>query len=241
MRSILSIGLFSVFLLAGSIIPSMGQELTFADHVVINEIDINPPGNDSKSASEWVELFNPTNENIDIGGWKIASTTVLKKTFTIPSGTIIPSNGFLTYSYQSLWFTDVSERVELRNSEGAVIDATPSISDLKNDFNSWQRIYDGLDSDSTSDWEFTQSNAGSTNGKFTIKNDVDVTSITLSTDKTNYIFDQTVTISGKVSKQLYIDKPFFQAEQIKIKIFGPNAYEKSINLYPDLFLKYKTA
>ena len=218
----------------------MGQEITFADHVVINEIDINPPGDDSKSVSEWVELYNPTNEDIDVGGWQIASTTVLKKTFTIPVGTTISSNGFLAYSYQSVWFTDVSERVELRNSDGVVIDETPRITDVRNDFNSWQRDYDGLDSDSTSDWEFGISNAGSTNGKFAPKVEADVITVTLSTDRTSYIFDETAIISGEVSEQLFIEKPFFQTAQIKIKIFGPNGYEKNISLYPDLDLKYAT-
>lgn len=241
MNSILAIGLFGVLLLAGSIFPSMGQEITFADHVVINEVDINPPGNDAQAASEWVELYNPTEDEVNVGGWEIASTTVLRKTMTIPVGTIIPAGGFLAYSYQSVWFTDVSEVVELRDASGVVIDKTPSISDLGNDFNSWQRIYDGLDTDTSSDWEFNFSHPGSTNGKFAPKVEADLTTITLTTDKTNYIFDQTVTISGKVSKQLFIEKPFFQAAQIKINIFGPNGYEQKINLYPDLFLKYKTS
>ena len=240
MRSLLSLGLFGALLLAGSVIPTMAQGLTFADHVVINEIDINPPGDDSKSISEWVELYNPTDEDVDIGGWEIASTTVLKKTFTVPSGTIIPSNGFLAYSYQNVWFTDVAERVELRNSEGVVIDSTPSISDLDNDFTSWQRIYDGLDSDSTTDWEFEFSSAGSTNGKFEAISESEATTITLSTDKTSYLFDETAVISGAVSEQLFIEKPFFQAEQIQLNIFGPKGYEKSVTLYPDLFLNYDT-
>jgi len=241
MRSILSIGLFGVLLFAGSIFPSMGEELTFADHVVINEVDINPPGDDFKSASEWVELYNPTANEIDIGGWEIASTTVLRKTMTIPGGTIIPADGFLAYSYQNVWFTDVSEVVQLRDTNGVVIDQTPSISDLKNDFKSWQRIYDGLDTDTSSDWEFDFSHAGSTNGKPILEAEAEVTIVTLSIDKTSYIFGETATIRGEVSEQLFITKPFFQAEQIKIKIFGPNGYEKSINLHPDLYLKYKTS
>ena len=50
-----------------------------SENVVINEVDINPPGDDSTSISEWVELYNPTDSEIDIGGWKIASTTVSEK------------------------------------------------------------------------------------------------------------------------------------------------------------------
>jgi len=68
---------FSIFLLAGIIVPVYAQ--TDSDNVVINELDINPPGNDASSVSEWVELYNPTDSDIDIGDWKIASTTVLKK------------------------------------------------------------------------------------------------------------------------------------------------------------------
>ena len=240
MRSTLVIGIFGFFLLGSSIFPAMGQTPSFADHVVINEIDINPPGDDSKSVSEWVELYNPTDAAIDIGGWAIASTTVLKKTMKIPVGTIIEPNRFLTYSYQNVWFTDVSETVQLRNADGIVIDQTPSISDLKNDFTSWQRIYDGVDTDSSSDWKFEFSNAGSTNGKFTTEIETGKATILISTDKSNYNFQETAIISGQVSEKLFVEKPFFQTAQIMIKIYGPNGYEKNISLFPDLNLKYQT-
>jgi len=241
MRSTLVIGLFGFFLLAGSIFPAMGQTPpTFADHVVINEIDINPPGDDSKSVSEWIELYNPTDSSVDIGGWVIASTTVLKKTMKIPVGTIIEPNKFLTYSYQSVWFTDVSETVQLRDASGIVIDQTPSISDLKNDVTSWQRIFDGVDTDSSSDWKFVSSTAGSTNGKFTTETQIGKTTILISTDKANYNFQETAIISGQVSEKLFVEKPFFQTAQIKIKIYGPNGFEKNIDLFPDLNLKYQT-
>ena len=138
------------------------------DHVVINEVDINPPGDDSASISEWVELYNPTDSEINLGGWEIASTTVLKKTMTIIAGTIIQPGEFLTYTYQNVWFTDSNESVELRDENGIVIDKTPLLSDLANDFTSWQRIYDGYDSDSSSDWKFVVSTAGSSNGKLEI-------------------------------------------------------------------------
>ena len=240
MKSILVIGIFGFFLLGGSIFPAMGQTPSFADHVVINEIDINPPGDDSKSVTEWVELYNPTDSSIDIGGWVIASTTVLKKTMKIPIGTIIEPNKFLTYSYQSVWFTDVSETVQLRNADGIIIDQTPSISDLKNDFTSWQRIYDGVDTDSSSDWKFEFSSAGSTNGKFTTNTETGKTTILISTDKSNYNFQETAIISGQVSEKVFVEKPFFQTAQIIIKIYGSNGYEKIINLFPDLNLKYQT-
>ena len=54
------------------IVPAYAQ--TNADNVVINEVDINPPGDDSASISEWVEPYNPTDSEIDLSGWQIAST-----------------------------------------------------------------------------------------------------------------------------------------------------------------------
>ena len=127
-------------------VPAYGELIT--DHVVINEVDTNPFGDDSLAISEWVELYNPTDTDVDLSGWEIASTTVLKKTFTIPDGTVISPEKHLTFTYTKVWFTDSSESVELRNSSGDVIDNTPLISDLKNDFMSWQRSYDGYD-----DWD----------------------------------------------------------------------------------------
>ena len=151
----------SVFLIVGIIVPAYAQLDT--DHIVINEVDINPPGNDAASVSEWIELYNPTDSDVDLGGWKIASTTVLKKTMTIPDGTIMGPGEFLTYSYQSVWFTDSNESVELRDENGIVIDKTPLIADIKNDFTSWQRLYDGYDFDSVDDWKFVTSTAVSPN------------------------------------------------------------------------------
>ena len=159
--------LLSVLVLGVFLIPAYAQS-SIADHVVINEVDINPPGDDSASPREWVELYNPTQNDIDIGGWKIASTTVLKQTLTIPAGTIIESGDFITYSYKSVWFTDTNEVVELRDNNGFVVDSTPLMTDIQNDFTSWQRVYDGYDLDSSDDWKFVTSTAGSTNGKIQI-------------------------------------------------------------------------
>ena len=187
--------------------PASAQ--SYPDHVVINEVDLNPPGDDSVNVSEWVELYNPTNSKIDLSGWKIASTTVLKKTMTIPTGTFIDPGKFLKYSYQTVWFTDSNDSVELRDTSGNVIDKTPLFADIQNDFSSWQRIYDGFDTDSLSDWKFAKSNPGSTNGKEPVTNTTESVTITVFTDKSSYLFGQTAIISGQVSEEVVITKPFF--------------------------------
>jgi len=241
MKSEILLSIFAVFILGSIPYTANGQLSDIADHVVINEIDINPPGDDSKTISEWVEIFNPTNEEVDIGGWQIASTTILKKTFTIADGTIITPGQFRTYSYQSVWFTDLGERVELRDASGNVIDETPTITDLLNDFTTWQRLYDGFGTNSLDDWKFVTTTAGLTNGKIIIGEVGDTSvSISVSSDKTNYLFGETATISGTVSKQIFQEKPFFQQETIDIIVSGPNYY-KTIILYPNMLLEYETS
>ncbi len=231
----------TIFVLVAGLasLPAFAQTES-ADHVVINEVDINPPGDDSKTINEWVELYNPTDSPVDIGGWKIASTTVLKKTMTISSGTIIQPGKFLTFSYQTLWFPDVNEIVELRNSAGFVVDQTPQITDKDNTSTSWQRVYDGVDTDNISDWQFLPATPGSSNGKLTVDKTSGGVSVSVTTNKESYLFDETLTISGAVSERVYIAKPTFQAEQIIVTITGPN-YSKEIKLFPDLNLKFKTS
>ncbi len=227
---------FSIFLLVGILAPAYGQT---TENVVINEVDINPPGNDAASISEWIELYNPTDSGINLSGWEIASTTVLKKTMTIPSGTVIEPGGFLTYSYQTVWFTDANESVELRDENGIVIDKTPVLSDIQNDFTSWQRIYDGFDLDNSNDWKFVTSTAGSSNGKLIETQESGGVTITTSSEKSFYLFGDVAVLSGSVSEEVYIVKPFFQPEQIVITIIGPN-FDKTVTLYPDFNLNYET-
>ena len=231
--------LFSIFVLVALAIPANAQSL-MTDHVVINEVDINPPGDDSASPSEWVELYNPTDSDLDIGGWTIASTTVLKQTFTIPTGTVIEVGQFLTYSYKTVWFTDTNEVVELRDENGIVVDATPLMSDIKNDFTSWQRIYDGYDLDSADDWKFEKSNAGSSNGKVPITEDTQAVSVTINSIKSSYLFGETAVLQGHVSEKVFIvQQGAFNPESIKITIKGGDHYSEVL-LYPDLNLNFET-
>lgn len=227
---------FSVLLLAGLTVPAYAQT---ADYVVINEVDINPPGDDSKSVSEWVEIYNPTESVIDLSGWEIASTTVLKKTLTLSSGTTIAPGEFLKFSYVSIWFTDSNESIELRDENGIVVDKTPLFSDLANDFSSWQRLYDGyVLNGSISDWKFVSSTVGSTNGKIVESVASEVMTVSATSEKSSYLFGEHAVIQGHVSEEAFIVKPFFQPEPILVSISGPN-FDRTLTLYPDLNLNYE--
>jgi hypothetical protein len=224
--------LLSLVLIVGISTPAYSQTIT--DHVVINEVDTNPPGDDSESITEWVELYNPTDNDVDLSGWSIASTTILKKTLTIPEGTIISSEDFLIFVNEKVWFTDTAELIELRNSDGILVDKTREVFDLENNFKSWQRSYDGF-----SDWKFTSTTAGSSNGKLIESFNPLSVVVTLSSDKISYGFDDTAIIRGTVSEKIFVEKPYFQPEPILISISGPN-FSHSVSLYPDYNLNYET-
>jgi hypothetical protein len=105
--------------------------------------------------------------------------------------------------------------------------------DLKNDFFSWQRSYDGF-----SDWEFSLGSAGSSNGKFIEFSNSSPVVVTVSSDESIYNFDDTAIIQGTVSEHVFVQIPTFQVEPILINISGPN-YEQAVSLYPESNLNYE--
>ncbi len=213
-------------------------------HVVINEIDINPPGSDVGRAAEWVELYNPTTSAVDISGWHVASTTGPKKTLTVPEGVVMQPGQFVTYTYTQLWFPDINAVVELRDAAGGVIDSTPKITDKGDDMYSWQRIYDGYAlSGSEDDWKFALSTLGSSNGQMQQQRGADggePPDVTISTDKEFYAFDQIATIRGTVSEIRSVVTPYFMTESVTLLIAGPG-YQDTITLYPNSDLEFSTA
>jgi len=70
--------------------------------IVINEVLAN-----SGDASDWIELYNRTNDPLEIGGWYLSDSKSNLMKFRIPSGTSIPPNGFLTFT-EDLHFGEAS-------------------------------------------------------------------------------------------------------------------------------------
>ncbi|MBI3623915.1 lamin tail domain-containing protein [Candidatus Pacearchaeota archaeon] len=219
--------------------PAMAQVSSIANHVVINEVEIDPSGDDSKTIIQWVELYNPTSQPVNLGGWTIGATTGLRNTYTISAGTNIQSGKFLTYAFGPSWFPHIGAVVQLKGANGMVVDQTPSLYDQQNDFNTWQRIADGFNTNSTSDWTFKIATTGNSNGKLSSTGTSSALSIAVATDKTNYVFGNVVKISGQVSKQVNIPNLSYIPEQIRILVTGPG-FQKTITAYPDIHLQFET-
>jgi len=126
------------------------------DHVVINEFEQNPPGEDRDH--EWLELFNPTLSAVDIGNWIIFTTHGDIESYVIPAGTVILPGGFWLVPLPGLFIDNEQDSLVLLNALGQQVDATPSKADEQNDANSWQRYPDGSDT-----WVFAPSTANIVN------------------------------------------------------------------------------
>lgn len=235
-----SIVSFLFLILIGQTCGVFGQTTPFANHVVINEADTNPSGDDTKYPVDWVELYNPTNSSVNIGGWTIGATTGLKQTYIIPSNTIIQSKHFLVYTYGPLWFPHAGAVIQLKSSTGTVIDQTPPLTDFQGDANSWQRIYDGYDTGSTSDWVFKIGTPGSSNGQPPTSATTTSTTMTFSIDKPSYIFGDAVMMSGKVSK-LATDPVLGYPLSVNLVVSGPSGFQKTFTLYPSANLQFSTS
>ena len=103
--------------------------------VVIYAFDQNPAGRDE--GNEWVTLYNPSNESVDIGGWVLETTHGSVLTETIPEGTMLNPSAYYIYSPPYQWLDNEDESIILRDSEGKEVERTPVLSDTKNDNRCW--------------------------------------------------------------------------------------------------------
>ncbi len=76
-----------------------------ASNCVINEVMINPI--DSEAYYEWIELYNPTDENINISDWKLKDNSATDTLLPANESTtlIIPPNGFVIITDQDSLLT----------------------------------------------------------------------------------------------------------------------------------------
>jgi hypothetical protein len=118
---------------------------------MINEVELNPPGTDA--GYEYVELFNPTSTNIDLSGWRVVSTHGEVNSFTILAGSSIKANGYFIITFPNQFLDNSGESVLLYDSHDSAVDSTHTLSDDYNDIKTRQRSPNGVDTNSSSDWQ----------------------------------------------------------------------------------------
>lgn len=126
------------------------QALPPADHIVINEVLYDPVGADT--GKEWIELYNPTESDINLSGWSIETAgTSFTETFSWPPDEehIIPKQSFYLVGEENISNTNIkgtldfqnggsaSDGVRIINNEGTIIDTllydSPNVNNLPDD------------------------------------------------------------------------------------------------------------
>ena len=151
---------FAIILLLASVSIPLSSAQPVISHVVINEFEQNPPGDERYTGGEFVELFNPTGSPVDIGGWSLSTTHGNICSYTIPSGTTMakgPSWYVISFTGQCIDNND-PDSVVLRNKSGGEVDRTPVKTDTFSDNRDWQRV-----PDAGTGWEFKMATKGYNN------------------------------------------------------------------------------
>lgn len=88
--------------------------------VGISEILPNPEGSDT---TEFIELFNPTGNDIDLSGIKIDDEEGGSRAYTIPDNIIIPAGAYLVFGRQDtkLALNNTSDSVRLLYPDGTIL------------------------------------------------------------------------------------------------------------------------
>lgn len=87
--------MIGLLLLAIFLFPTFANAAEPRD-VIINEI--NWAGSSASTADEWLEIKNLTDGAVDLSGWKIEGAATSGGTLTIPSGSMLPAQGFFLIS-----------------------------------------------------------------------------------------------------------------------------------------------
>ena len=103
--------------------------------VMIHAFDQNPAGRDE--GNEWVTLYNPSNQSVDIGNWTLETADGERE--TIPEGTTLYPFAYYIYTPPYQWLDNTDEAITLRDTKGGERDKTPVVSDSENDNRYWIR------------------------------------------------------------------------------------------------------
>src|SRR5918996_6516772 len=152
--------------------PSSPSSLTTGQAaVMINEIELNPPG-EYDEGKEWIELYNPTDDDINISNFEI-STSSESATIKLPPDAIIEAGETYVIELEEQILSNTVDSLVLTNATGNIHDRTPSLVDRSDDDRTWQRIPDG-----NNEWQFEENTQGNAN------DDPDTSSTTLDSVET---------------------------------------------------------
>ncbi len=147
-----------------SLIPSL--EIDFSSPVIlINEFQCDPEG--------WVELFNPSSETLDIGGYFVSDNPADLLKYRIPDGSIVMGNGFVALDKAELGFL-------MPSSDGGIFFVSPDGGKILDAFTYGQQrsgMSYGRYPDGSQNWYFLNSPTKEQPNEVQFRNDVIINEI----------------------------------------------------------------
>lgn len=129
--------------------------VTAGDTILINEVEINPRGNDIEN--EWIELYNPTAADVNISDFEIRPL-FQSPTIKLPPDAAIEAGQTYVIELDRPMLPNTAGSIVLANATGDIQDRTPSLVDRSDDDRTWQRIPDG-----NNEWQFVENTRGNLN------------------------------------------------------------------------------
>ena len=216
---VFAFGIILIACLAGN----AHAQTELANNVVINEVEI---GEDMQN--DWVELYNPTDKTVDIGGWIITSFVLGGPPFTIPLDTMLNPGEFIVYEQHGDWFLSDSSLLQLHDDE-ILVDYSTLIVDRDLDSQTWFRSYDGVQAMNAEYWKYGNSTKNASNHN--TGNDI-LQEIEINTDLDLYSFGDSALITGRVS-EIAEDPNFYGVPSSLTLVVSSLDFEQRISLYPD--------
>ena len=132
------------------------SSVTAGDSTLVNEIELNPSGNDNEEG-EWIELYNPTDVDINISNFEI-TPSFQSPTIELPPDAVIEAGETYVIELDRPMLSNTGESLVLANATGDIHDRTPSLVDRSDDDRTWQRTPDG-----NNEWQFVENTQGNAN------------------------------------------------------------------------------
>src|SRR5919106_485768 len=132
------------------------SSVTAGDSILVNEVELNPSGNDMEEG-EWIELYNPTDVDINISNFGI-TPSFQAPTIELPPDAVIEAGETYVIEVDRPMLSNTGESLVLGNTTGNIHDRTPSLVDRSDDDRTWQRIPDG-----NNEWQFVENTQGNAN------------------------------------------------------------------------------
>src|SRR5215210_4585503 len=135
---------------------SSSSTVTTNQTVMINEIELNPTG-EYDEGKEWIELYNPTDSDINVSNFEIRTFSE-SATIKLPPDVIIGAGETYVIELKEQILSNTVDSLVLENAAGDIQDRTPSLVDRMDDDRTWQRIPDG-----NNEWQFVEGTKGNLN------------------------------------------------------------------------------